>query len=131
MTIVDTSVWIDFLEGGDHWTKERLKEKLRGRESLLYTEMILLEILQGIRARKGREQIERMFELLLSAPQRRSTIMLAAEIYQELQRKGFRIRSVIDCLIAATAIETGAAILHKDRDFEFIADHYPIIIEKE
>ena len=131
MTIVDTSVWIDFLEGGNHWTKKRLKEKLNDRESILYTEMILLEIIQGIRERKGREQIERMFGSLVSAPQKRSTTMLAAEIYQELQKKGFRIRSIIDCLIAATAIETGASILHKDRDFEYIADHYPVITEKE
>jgi len=131
MTIVDTSVWIDFLEGGNHWTKKRLKEKLNDRESILYTEMILLEIIQGIRERKGREQIERMFGSLVSAPQKRSTTLLAAEIYQELQKKGFRIRSIIDCLIAATAIETGASILHKDRDFEYIADHYPVITEKE
>jgi len=131
MTIVDTSVWIDFLEGGDHWTKERLKEKLKDRETILYNEMILLEIIQGIRERKGREEIERMFGSLITAPQKRSTTMLAAEIYQDLQRKGFRIRSIIDCLIAATAIDTGASILHKDRDFECIADHYPIITEKE
>jgi len=131
MTIVDTSVWIDFLEGGNHWTKARLKEKLNDRESILYNEMILLEIIQGIRERKGREEIERMFCSLVLAPQKRSTTLLAAEIYQELQRKRLRIRSVIDCLIAATAIETGAAILHKDRDFEFIAEHYPIIAEKE
>ena len=131
MTIVDTSVWIAFLEGGDHWTKERLKEKLEDRESLLYTEMILLEIIQGIKKREGRERIEREFGTLILAPQKRSTTMLAAEIYQELQRKGFRIRSIIDCLIAATAIETGATILHKDRDFDFIARHYPIIIENK
>lgn len=131
MTIVDTSVWIGFLEGGDHWTKERLKEKLKDRESILYTEMILLEIIQGIRERKGREQIERMFGSFVSTPQKRSTTLLAAEIYQELQRKGFRIRSIIDCLIAATAIETGASVLHKDRDFDYIANHYPVITEKE
>ncbi|MBC2606298.1 type II toxin-antitoxin system VapC family toxin [Pelagicoccus albus] len=131
MTIVDTSVWIDFLEGGEHWTKERLKEKLGDRESLLYTEMILLEIIQGIRSREGRERIENEFGTLVLAAQKRSTTMLAAEIYQELQRKGFRIRSIIDCLIAATAIETGATILHKDRDFEVIAGHYPIITEKK
>lgn len=131
MTIVDTSVWIDFLEGGDHWSKERLKEKLGDRESLLYTEMILLEIIQGIRSREGRERIEKEFGTLVLSSQKRSTTMLAAEIYQEIQRKGFRIRSIIDCLIAATAIETGATILHKDRDFDVIADHYPIIIEKK
>ncbi len=131
MTIVDTSVWIDFLEGGTHWTKTRLKEKLNDRDSIIYSEMILLEIIQGIRERKGREEIERMFRSLILIPEKRSTTLLAAEIYQELQRKGLRIRSVVDCLIAATAIETGAAILHKDRDFEFIAEHYPIITEKE
>lgn len=131
MTIVDTSVWIDFLEGGNHWTKERLKEKLLDRESILYTEMILLEIIQGIREKKGREQIGRMFGSLVFAPEKRSTTMLAAEIHQELQRKGIRIRSIIDCLIAAVAIETGAAVLHKDRDFEYIAKHYTVVTEKE
>jgi len=131
MTIVDTSVWIDFLEGGDHWTKERLKEKLGDREPLLYTEMILLELIQGIRSRKGRERIEKDFSTLVLVPQNRSTTMLAAEVYQELQRKGFRIRSIIDCLIAATAIETGAIVLHKDRDFDVIASHYPIVTEKK
>lgn len=131
MTLVDTSVWIDFLEGGDHWTKDRLKEKLGDRESILYTEMILLEIIQGIKKREGREKIEKEFGSLVLAPQKRSATMLAAEIYQELQRKGFRIRSVIDCLIAAMAMETGSTILHKDRDFDVIADHYPIMVERK
>lgn len=131
MTIVDTSVWIDFIEGGAHWTKTRLKEKLNDRESILYSEIILLEIIQGIREREGREEIERMFRSMVLTSEKRSTTLLAAEIYQELQRKGLRVRSVVDCLIAATAIETGAAILHKDRDFDFIAEHYPIVIDKE
>jgi predicted nucleic acid-binding protein len=131
MTLVDTSVWIDFLEGREHWTKERLKQKLNDRESIAYNEMILLEIIQGFRKRKEREEIENMFCSFVHAKQKRSTTLLAAEIYQELQRKGKRIRSVIDCLIAATAIETGASVLHKDRDFEFIAEHYPIITEKQ
>jgi len=131
MTIVDTSVWIDFLQGSDHWTKTRLKEKLNDRESILYNDIILLEIIQGIRERSGREEINSMFNSLVLVPHKRSTTLLAAEIYQELQRKGLRIRSIVDCLIAATAIETGATVLHKDRDFEFIANYYPVITEKE
>ena len=131
MTIVDTSVWIDFLEGRDHWTKIRLKAKLNDRESIAYNELILLEIIQGFRKRQEREKIEETFSSFICAQHKRSTTLLAAEIYQELQRKGKCIRSIIDCLIAATAIEMGATILHKDRDFEFIAEHYPIITEKE
>jgi len=127
MTIVDTSVWIDFLEGGNHWTKEHLKELIKKRESIAYTDLILLEILQGVRTREKRESIETKFNHFIQLSQRRSGILLASEIYQELLRKGISIRSIIDCLIAAIAIESGAKILHKDRDFEFIAKHYPIL----
>jgi predicted nucleic acid-binding protein len=89
--------------------------------------MILLEILQGVREREDRERIELDFEPFLLLATKRSTIRLAAGIYQDLQRKGIRIRSSIDCLIAATAIEAGASVLHKGRDFDFIARHYPLV----
>lgn len=129
MTLVDTSVWIDFLEGGNHWTKERLKRFIEDRESIVYTHMILLEIIQGLREKKDRKKIEKQFRDLVLAPQKRSTILLAADIYQDLQRKGIRIRSIIDCLIAASAIEIDAVVLHKDRDFEYIANYYPLKLE--
>lgn len=131
MILVDTSVWIDFLEGGDHWTKERLKDKINERETIVYFELILLEIIQGVRERKDRERIEAQFNTLVCLNLKRSSVMLAAEMYQELQRKGIRIQSIIDCLIAAMAIETGATIMHKDRDFDRIEQYYPIIVEKE
>ena len=28
-------------------------------------------------------------------------------------------------------METGAKILHKDRDFDFISEHYPVVVVKE
>ncbi len=130
MILVDTSVWIEFLEGQEHWTKNRLKEKINDRETIGYIDMILLEIIQGVRERKDREILELKFQSFAELPVRRSTVMLAAEIYQELQRKGITIRSIIDCLISAVGIETGAVILHKDRDFDYIANHFPIIVEK-
>lgn len=130
MILVDTSVWIDFLEGGDHWTKERLKKKINDRETIVYLDLILLEIIQGVRKRKDRERIAEKMNMLVYLNLTRSSILLAAEIYQELQRKGIVIRSIIDCLIAATAIEIGATILHKDRDFDRIEKYYPIIVEK-
>jgi len=129
MTLVDTSVWIDFLEGGDHWSKERLKQLIEDRESIAYTHMVLLEIIQGLREKNDRNKVEKKFRDLVLAPQKRSTIMLAADIYQDLQRKGIRIRSIVDCLIAASAIEIGATVLHKDRDFDNIAKHYPLKLE--
>ncbi|MCG8525137.1 MAG: PIN domain nuclease [Opitutales bacterium] len=130
MILVDTSVWIDFLEGNDHWTKERLKKKINERVSVTYIDLILLEILQGIRSEKDRRKIERYFSNFVLLNQTRISILLAAKIYQELQRKGIKIRSLIDCLIAAISIETGARILHKDRDFDHIEKYFPITTEK-
>ena len=131
MIIVDTSVWIEFLEGGNHWTKERLKKKIADRESVAYTEFILLEILTGLKRREDRDRVEKNFQINVLLSGKRSTTMLAAEIYQEMRRKGKTIRSIVDCLISAVAIETGATILHKDRDFEYIAEFYPVVTEKE
>ena len=131
MIIVDTSVWIEFLEGGNHWTKERLKEKIANRESVAYTEMILLEILTGLELREDREKVEKNFQTNVLLSSKRSTTMLAAEIYQEMRRKGKTIRSIVDCMISAVAIETGATILHKDRDFDYISEYYPVVTEKE
>lgn len=131
MILVDTSVWIGFLEGHDHWTKDRLKEKVNDRETVGFIDLILLEIIQGVRERKDRDILELRFQSFAELPVRRSAIMLAADIYQDLQRKGIRIRSIIDCVIAAIAIETGAVILHKDRDFDHIAKHFPVVVEKQ
>jgi predicted nucleic acid-binding protein len=131
MTIIDTSVWIEYFEGGTHWTKDRLKELIADRETVCYIELIFLEILQGVRDPKDREEIENKFNPFIFIETKRSTTRLAAEIYQGLQRKGIRIRSIVDCLIAASSIETGAKILHKDRDFDFIERHYPIVVIKE
>jgi len=52
MILVDTSVWIEFLDGHKHWTVDRLKEKIHDRETIGYIDMILLELVQGVRERK-------------------------------------------------------------------------------
>jgi predicted nucleic acid-binding protein len=49
----------------------------------------------------------------------------AARLYFDCRRQGFTPRSSIDCLIAQTAIEHRAALLHDDRDFDAIAKSAP------
>ena len=44
----------------------------------------------------------------------------AAEIYREGRRRGYTLRSSIDCLIAAIAIENGIPVRHRDRDYDAI-----------
>jgi predicted nucleic acid-binding protein len=50
----------------------------------------------------------------------------AARIYFELRRKGFTINSPVDCCIAQFALEYGAILLHRDKDFEKISRFRPL-----
>jgi predicted nucleic acid-binding protein len=45
----------------------------------------------------------------------------AADLYRQGRRRGITIRTSTDCLIAAIALENGATIWHRDRDFDKIA----------
>jgi predicted nucleic acid-binding protein len=48
----------------------------------------------------------------------------AVEIYRELIKKGISIRKSKDCLVAQYGLKYNLKILHKDRDFDRITEHY-------
>jgi predicted nucleic acid-binding protein len=58
-------------------------------------------------------------------PNELETYENAARMYYDLRRKSITIRSTIDIFIAQTAIYYDLFLLHKDRDFDFIAQNTP------
>ena len=54
------------------------------------------------------------------------TFLSAAEIYRQGRAKGYTIRSSIDCLIAAIALQNHVQVWHHDRDFDLIARYTPL-----
>ena len=62
----------------------------------------------------------------VSDPIPMNLFLSAAEIYRQGRRRGITIRSTIDCLIAAIAIENSIPIWHRDRDFDDIARYTPL-----
>ena len=62
------------------------------------------------------------FAGFLFLPMTQLTFVSAAEIYRTLRRKGMTIRNAVDCMIASVAIEHDIPLLHKDRDFNSIAE---------
>jgi len=121
--LVDTSVWVDFLNGAPGPHVSALESYLSEGADLCICGVILTEVLQGIRSDKEYAKTKSSLDALLFLPMRHSTFVEAAAIYRSLRRKGITIRKPIDCLIAAVAIEHGAALLHNDRDFDPIAKH--------
>lgn len=122
MIVVDTTVWIDFLEARGSPFDLHLKKLIEQGEALALTDVIYCEVLQGIleenKFRRTRS-ILRAYPILQMRGLR--TFEHAALIYRACRKKGLTIRKTADCLIAATCLEARAELYHNDRDFEAIA----------
>jgi hypothetical protein len=91
---------------------------------------ILQEVLQGLRVNAASTLFEKRIRSLprLNDPLSVELFLQAAEIYREGRRRGRTVRSPMDCLIAAIAIDNGIEIWHRDRDFDTIAEFTPLRI---
>ena len=126
MTLVDTSVWIDFFSARNTVQGAALESLIEQREDLCLCGVILTEVLQGIRDDKQHKRTESVFTNLIYYPMDRSTFLLAANIYRSLRSRGVTIRNSVDCMIAAVCIEHKIQLLHNDRDFDYIADVFDL-----
>ena len=127
MILVDTSVWIPYLDG--YQTPE--VARLLGIERLSHIivgDLILLEILRGARSERAAATIERKlsrFDVRTLSDQ--ALAIRAAANYRVLRRLGITIRSSIDVLIATYCIENGHQLLHRDRDFDHFGQHLGLV----
>lgn len=122
MILVDTSIWIDFFNEEDSPRAIRLKTLLEQEEDLCLVDVVLTEILQGIRDDALFEKIKnRLFEFPIFSPRDIQTYIQASQIYRLCRKKGVPIRKTIDALIASMALENGLEVFHNDRDFDKIS----------
>jgi predicted nucleic acid-binding protein len=120
--VVDTSVWIDVLNGNDTPQATRCVELIESGEPVALTDVVLTEILQGLRSEREAQTVEqhlRPFPILRLDGL--DDFALAAELYRGARRAGITIRKTLDCLIAAPCVRTGAPLLHADGDFDLLA----------
>lgn len=122
MILVDTSVWIDFLRGENSPERRTLHGLIENEEDIAITEIILTEILQGIKKDKDfRTMKNYLLEFPIYKPESTETYINAARIYRNCRIKGKTVRKTVDCVIAAICIENSLILLHKDSDFDLIA----------
>lgn len=123
MIVVDTTVWIDFFRGRntDQTTKLR---RLIGRELILIGDIVLVEILQGVRDDAQAARVEQALRVHRIEPMLSSTLApKVASNYRLLRAKGITVRKTIDMIIGTFCIEGGHALLHSDRDFDPMQDY--------
>lgn len=123
MILPDTSVWIDFLRGTSSPEAERLR-LLISREPLLVGDLILCEVLQGVPTERQARDVEAVLRSFDVAHMVGDAVAIAAAAnYRSLRAKGITVRKTMDLLIGAFCIRHGHILLHRDRDFDPMAQH--------
>jgi predicted nucleic acid-binding protein len=125
--VVDTTVWIDFLNGRDAAHVQRLRALL-GSQEIIIGDLMLCEILQGLESERAAQDVERLlrcFEIVSMVGD--AIAVAAARNFRVLRARSVTIRKTIDLLIGTWCIEHGRPLLHNDRDFRFMVRHLGLI----
>ena len=118
MVIVDTSTWVDYLNGRSTPQVEWLEKEL-GRQRLGVMDLIVCEVLQGIRDDGDYSDMRRAMQRLeIFASGGLDLALAAAQNYRTLRARGRTVRKTMDCLIATYCLLHNHALLHNDRDFD-------------
>jgi predicted nucleic acid-binding protein len=125
--VVDSSVWIDFLNGQNAPHVKRLRAII-GNEEVIVGDLMLCEVLQGLGDERTAQEVEglmRRFEIVNMAGD--AIAVSAARNFRSLRRHGITVRKTIDLLIGTWCIENRRPLLHNDSDFHPMARYLGLI----
>lgn len=124
MIVADTSVWIDWFRDADVDHVDELQRLIDARRPVALTDVILTEVLQGLRSDDDVARVEQRlesFDVLRLVDL--DDFRRAAALYRAARRGGATIRRTLDCLIASVCVREEVPILHADADFNRLAQH--------
>lgn len=124
MTLVDTSVWIEVFRRSRPLDLTAVVEL----DEIVTCLPVVQEVLQGFRDERAyRLAREAMLSLpTVESPLASDVVLEAVGLYRAARSRGLTVRSSIDCLIAACALQHDLDVLHRDRDFDVIAHVSPL-----
>ena len=122
--IVDTSAWVEYLRRTESEYDLFLDATVLGGQPIATPAAVVAELLCGTNSEAAAAELLQLlsrFEILI--PDSLRDFRGAARVYRVCRRAGFRIRSTVDCLVAATALENRRPLLARNRDFAVVARH--------
>ena len=123
MTLVDSSVWIDYFRGVESITTERL-DNLLDRERVVSGDLIIAEVLQGFTIDREFQRARRVLLALKIVDIAGTEIAVEAAMnYRRLREKGVTVRKTIDTLIATRCLWDDLELLYSDKDFDGFVQH--------
>ncbi len=132
MIVVDSSVWIGNLRVyGSKWVSWLLSVKVQDAQIILVGDLILMEVLQGIRDETSARRIERALRQFTVASMLTPDLAVkAASHYRLLRSLGVTVRQTVDMIIGTFCINGGHSLLHDDRDFHPMVRHLGLNVIK-
>ena len=127
MILVDSSVWISFLNGVNSAEAAFLAASIAEDRPLTIPGLVRTEVLLGARTDADALRMSRSLSAYPLVPEAApADYEQAAAIYRTCRGRGYTIRSAIDCLIARLCLRDGYELLAKDRDFDAIGSAFPL-----
>ena len=120
MILIDSSAWIEFLRDTGSPVCDRVDDLLTA--DVAVCDAVRMEVLAGARSDAHLADLRALLARATVLPTTPGHYEQAAALYRAARASGLTVRRLVDCLIAAVAIDHGASILHADRDFEAIAE---------
>lgn len=122
MILVDTSAWVEFDRATASPIDTRVTELIATTDDVAVSEPIIMEVLAGARDDRRERDLRRLMDrftlLRFDAP---VDFDAATRIYRACRRAGVTPRGMVDCMIAAVALRSGASLLTTDSDLEQVA----------
>lgn len=116
--LVDTSVWVEFLDRFNPVVRDDMKELLRKGE-VATSGLVAAELRRGARSPAQVAAILDAMAPLIYLEADQATWLRAGELAAEGVARGRRLE-IGDCLLAALAMREGCLLFTLDRDFEHI-----------
>ena len=127
MILVDTSAWIEFLRDTGSPVCQRVDDLLA--TEIATCDVVRMEVLAGARDEQHLQQLRRLLARASTLPTEPADYDAAAALYRTCRQRGHTVRKLIDCLIAAVAIRGNVPVLHRDADFDILAQHTPLQVD--
>jgi len=119
VVLVDTSVWIEYLDRVNPLVEEQMDMLLRSGE-VVTAGLVLAELRRGCRTHSQIRMTLEALEPLMYLELDRAGWIRAGQLVAEAAARGYRLE-IGDCLLAALALRENCPILTLDADFKQVA----------
>ena len=125
MILVDSSAWIEFLRDTGSPACQRVDELLSG--DIAICDPVTMEVLAGARSEAHLADLRSLLARATVLPTAPAHYEQAAALFRG-RASGLTVRRLVDCLIAAVAIDHAVPVLHADRDFTSLASASALVV---